>query len=118
MTKRARGRYALAGVDPPASRVLPKGTHVQGGGAFTRAVGLGRKVFEDATNVNEKGPGRKAEASPRFFPQANYLRMSKAGTLRTLKGAVGSTLKSILNADLRRFCRPDSLYAAASASRP
>jgi hypothetical protein len=30
-------------------------THVQGGGSSSRAVGLGRKVFERAANVNEKG---------------------------------------------------------------
>ena len=46
-----------------------------------------------------------------------YLRRSKAGTVRTLKGAAGSTLKSILKPDLRRACSPRDLWAAASPSR-
>jgi hypothetical protein len=55
-------------------------THVQGGGSSSRAVGLGRKVFEGGLNVNEKGRTRQENAHPAASQPSNfrkpYLRQS------------------------------------------
>ena len=62
MAKRARGRYALAGVDPPASRarLTPcAGRRL----VFHGPSDLARKVFEAGADVNEKGPAIEARAS-------------------------------------------------------
>ena len=104
--KRARGRYALAGVDPPASRALPW--------AGRRLVSTGRRNWPESVRGGPRCQRKRPQPegrglSPRLPPNGSYLRKSKAGTLRTLKGAVGSTLKSILKPDLRRVCRPENL---------
>jgi len=57
MAKRTRGRYALAGVDPPASRAVP---HVQGGGAsFT-----GRRIGAQSVRGGRRCQRKRSRARP------------------------------------------------------
>ena len=51
------GAYALADVDPPASRSSGPNTgpdHVQGGGSFPRAVWMARTIVEARASVNQR----------------------------------------------------------------